>query len=50
MENFIAYNPTMLHFGKNVTDKLGETVSQYGKTALLTQLENSYFQQSENQT
>jgi hypothetical protein len=35
MENFTAYNPTMLHFGKNVTDKLGETAANYGKTALL---------------
>jgi alcohol dehydrogenase YqhD (iron-dependent ADH family) len=49
MENFIAYNPTMLHFGKNVTDKLGETVSQYGKTALLiygkgSVVTNGYYQ------
>lgn len=35
MENFIAYNPTKLHFGKGVCDKLGVTVAQYGKTALL---------------
>jgi len=35
MENFTAYNPTKLHFGKNVTDKLGETVSEYGKRVLL---------------
>ena len=35
MENFIAYNPTMLHFGKDVTNKLGKTVSVYGKKALL---------------
>ena len=35
MENFTAYNPTKLHFGKNVTDKLGETVGEYGKRVLL---------------
>jgi alcohol dehydrogenase YqhD (iron-dependent ADH family) len=35
MENFTAYNPTKLHFGKNVTDKLGETVNEYGKRVLL---------------
>lgn len=35
MENFTAYNPTKLHFGKNVTDKLGETIHEYGKRVLL---------------
>ena len=35
MENFTAYNPTKLHFGKGVTDKLGETVLEYGKRVLL---------------
>ncbi len=35
MENFTAYNPTKLHFGKNVTDNLGETVLEYGKRVLL---------------
>jgi alcohol dehydrogenase YqhD (iron-dependent ADH family) len=35
MENFIAYNPTKLHFGNRVLDKLGETVSVYGKNVLL---------------
>ena len=35
MENFTAYNPTKLHFGKNVTDSLGETVLIYGKRVLL---------------
>ena len=35
MENFTAYNPTKLHFGKGVTDKLGETVLEYGKKVLL---------------
>jgi alcohol dehydrogenase YqhD (iron-dependent ADH family) len=35
MENFIAYNPTRIHFGKDVTDSLGETVLQFGKNVLL---------------
>lgn len=35
MENFTAYNPTKVHFGRNVTDKLGETVNEYGKRVLL---------------
>jgi alcohol dehydrogenase YqhD (iron-dependent ADH family) len=35
MENFTAYNPTKLHFGKNVTDTLGETTLEYGKKVLL---------------
>lgn len=35
MENFILYNPTRLHFGYKVTDKLGHTVSKYGKRVLL---------------
>jgi len=35
MENFIAYNPTQLLFGKNVTDKLGDVVANYGKNVLL---------------
>ena len=35
IENFIAYNPTHLHFGKGVTDTLGKTVKQYGNRVLL---------------
>ena len=35
MENFTAYNPTRLHFGKNVTDKLGDVVKEYGKHVFL---------------
>ncbi len=35
IENFIAYNPTRLHFGKGVTETLGKTVRQYGKKVLL---------------
>lgn len=35
MENFIAYNPTKVHFGKDVTDQLGEEILKYGKKVLL---------------
>ena len=35
MENFTAYNPTRLHFGKDVTDKLGDVVKEYGKHVFL---------------
>lgn len=35
MENFTAYNPTKLHFGKNIIDTLGEATLEYGKRVLL---------------
>lgn len=35
MENFEVHNPTHLHFGKNVTDTLGETAKCYGNKVLL---------------
>lgn len=35
MENFIAYNPVKLHFGKDVLNKLGKAVDEYGKKVLL---------------
>src|SRR6056297_2317635 len=35
MENFIAYNPVKLHFGKDVVNDLGEAASSLGKRALL---------------
>jgi alcohol dehydrogenase YqhD (iron-dependent ADH family) len=35
MENFIFYNPTKLHFGKEVIEKLPESLSKYGKKVLL---------------
>ena len=41
MENFILYNPTKLHFGKNILDDLGKTVSLYGKRVLLIYGKNS---------
>ncbi len=35
IENFIAYNPTRLHFGKGVVETFGKTVKQYGNRVLL---------------
>ncbi len=35
MENFVAYNPVKLHFGKGVIGDLGEAASSLGKKALL---------------
>jgi alcohol dehydrogenase YqhD (iron-dependent ADH family) len=35
MENFTVYNPTSVHFGKDVIQKLGETVKEYGQKVLL---------------
>ncbi len=35
VENFTAYNPVKLRFGKNITEKLGETVKLYGSKVFL---------------
>jgi len=35
MENFIAYNPVKIHFGKGVVSTLGKTIKAYGKRVLL---------------
>ncbi|MCX6303346.1 MAG: iron-containing alcohol dehydrogenase [Bacteroidetes bacterium] len=35
MENFIAYNPVTLHFGKNILSTLGPTLKEYGNRVLL---------------
>ena len=35
MENFIAYNPTTLHFGRNILTILGATLEEYGNRVLL---------------
>ncbi len=35
MENFIAYNPTRLHFGSGVVQNLGEAAKEYGHKVLL---------------
>jgi alcohol dehydrogenase YqhD (iron-dependent ADH family) len=34
MEKFVYYNPTKLHFGKGVIEKLGKVVDAYGKKVL----------------
>ncbi len=35
MENFIAYNPTKIHFGSGVVRNLGEAAKEYGQKVLL---------------
>ena len=35
MENFTAYNPTTLHFGKDILSTLGTTLKEYGNRVLL---------------
>jgi len=35
MENFVAYNPTKVHFGKGVLRDLGDATSEFGKKVLL---------------
>ena len=34
MENFIAFNPVTLHFGKNILTSLGSTLKEYGNRVL----------------
>jgi len=41
MENFTAYNPTTLHFGKGVLNQLGVTINRFGKKVLLVYGKNS---------
>jgi len=35
MENFIAFNPTKVHFGKGIVGEVGEVAGRLGKKALL---------------
>jgi alcohol dehydrogenase YqhD (iron-dependent ADH family) len=35
MDNFTAYNPVTLHFGKNILSTLGATLKEYGNRVLL---------------
>ena len=35
MKNFVAYNPTKLHFGSGVIMELGNAAAAFGKKALL---------------
>ncbi|OIP05815.1 MAG: hypothetical protein AUJ97_00130 [Bacteroidetes bacterium CG2_30_32_10] len=41
MENFISYNPTTLHFGKEVTNDIAQTILTYGKKVLLVYGKNA---------
>ena len=41
MENFTLYNPTKLHFGKDITDDLGKVIAGYGNRVLLVYGKNS---------
>jgi len=50
MENFIAHNPTKLHFGQNVIQNLKDSIKNYGKKFLLiygkgSVVKNGYYQQ-----
>ncbi|MDY0216937.1 MAG: iron-containing alcohol dehydrogenase [Bacteroidales bacterium] len=35
MQNFVYYNPTKIHFGKDIHKKLGKTIEKYGQNVLL---------------
>ncbi len=41
MENFTLYNPTKLHFGKDITNDLGKVIAGYGNRVLLVYGKNS---------
>ena len=54
MKNFVAFNPTKLHFGRGVVSDLGKHASQLGKKALLlygggSVLRNGSYQDTLNQ-
>jgi alcohol dehydrogenase YqhD (iron-dependent ADH family) len=54
MENFIAHNPTKVHFGKDIVGQLGEVAVQLGKKALLVYgrgsvLRNGSYQDTKDQ-
>jgi hypothetical protein len=54
MENFIAYNPTKLFFGKNIIENMHENIKTCGKNALIIYGKNSakkygYFQKVVNE-
>ncbi len=54
MENFISYNPTNLHFGKDVVNELGAIAASTGRKALLVYgggsvLRNGSYQDTVNQ-
>ncbi|MDD5508023.1 MAG: iron-containing alcohol dehydrogenase [Bacteroidales bacterium] len=54
MENFVMYNPTRLHFGRDVIKGLGKAVSEFGNRVLLVYgggsiLKNGIYDQVINQ-
>ena len=54
MENFIAHNPTKVHFGKDIVVELGEVAANLGKKALLVYgrgsvLRNGSYQDTKDQ-
>jgi alcohol dehydrogenase YqhD (iron-dependent ADH family) len=54
MENFIANNPTTIHFGKDVVSELGKVAKETGKKALLmygkgSVLQNGSYDQTKKQ-
>jgi len=54
MENFIAYNPTKVHFGRGVVNDLGKTARRYGNRVLLmygkgSAVKNGYYNQVKEQ-
>lgn len=54
MENFIAHNPTKVHFGKGIVGELGEVTAKLGKKALLlygkgSVLRNGSYQDTKDQ-
>jgi len=54
METFIAFNPTKVHFGKDIVSGLGEVAAQLGKRALLVYgrgsvLRNGSYQDTKDQ-
>ena len=54
MENFIAYNPTKLHFGSGVINNLGKAGKEYGERVLLVYgkgsvLKNGSYDQTKGQ-
>ncbi|HDR90356.1 MAG TPA: iron-containing alcohol dehydrogenase [Bacteroidetes bacterium] len=54
MENFIAHNPTKVHFGRGVVNDLGKAASRYGNRVLFmygkgSAVKNGYYDQVKKQ-
>ena len=41
MENFTYFNPTVLHFGRNILSSLGSVMKEYGRNVLFVYGRNS---------